>query len=865
MSARDLDLQDSTSLVVTGSSAGGIEALTTLVQTLPANFPAPIVLAQHLDPRMHSRLPQIIGSHASLPVRVVGGGEQLEPGAVYVVPSGSDVEIADGHIRLAETTVQRRSQPSIDRLFTSAALAYGERLIAVILTGMGSDGLDGAREVKKLGGTVIIQDPATASYPSMPLALAPNLVDIVARLEDIGPLLHNLLLQQASPGDAAEQNALRAFLTQLRDRSGIDFLEYKMPTIRRRLARLMAGSGTKTFHDYLRHLQQNPEAYQRLVRTFLIKVTEFFRDPPLFEYLHTELLPQLIAVARERGNELRLWSAGCATGEEAYSLAVLVADLLRETDSLNVRIFATDLDEEAIAFARRGRYPRSELENVPPAFLERYFVRVGETYEVGKRIRNMTVFGQHDLAHGAPFPRIDLAFCRNVLIYFTKELQQHTLQLFAFSVRDGGYLVLGKAESTSPVPELFKPRNAGLKVFCRQGERVLAPPARPQENPVAQGPRRSATLAPASVRVTDARPTVNEIVGGFIFNSAVGIVVVDRHYDILTINNAARGMLNIHGVGIGEDLVHLARSVDSNVLRESIDAALRNEAVELGGEMLVRSTTTAAQVHLQIVCYPDKSSSSTRIDAVAIVLVDVTRSATITHDLRVENAQLKEQVASLSARVEELTMRQRALLEANDELTSANVDLRSVNEQLLIQAEEAASATEEIETLNEEMQATNEELETLNEELQATVEELNTTNDELEARGAELEASAREHKMLAEAANLERDRVDAIFSALELPVASLTADGSITYANAAFYGLKGLRLSRDGTELELDRVASLVSGDGPRSVWLSVRTDGVSGPGYAAVARTAPEGSEQACTLVLYPLAPGERPGDPVD
>ncbi|MCW5851817.1 MAG: chemotaxis protein, partial [Anaerolineae bacterium] len=272
-----------TQLVVIGASAGGIEALSSLVATLTADFPAPIVIAQHLDPRRLSHLPEILAPRSPLPIRLVETRGKLEAGVIYVVPSNRHVEITDHEVSVAEGG-QGRVKPSVDLLFTSAARVFGEGLIAVILTGTGSDGAAGARAVKSQGGTVVIENPETAAYPGMPLSLAPTTVDIVANLDAIGPLLHDLLTKTptAARGDADRQ--LRGLLEQLRETSGIDFASYKTPTIMRRLQRRIAATGAEDLGAYIRLLQRNPDEYQRLVNSFLIKVTEFFRDPELFTY-----------------------------------------------------------------------------------------------------------------------------------------------------------------------------------------------------------------------------------------------------------------------------------------------------------------------------------------------------------------------------------------------------------------------------------------------------------------------------------------------------------------------------------------------------------------------------------------------------
>jgi two-component system, chemotaxis family, CheB/CheR fusion protein len=781
-------------LIVTGSSAGGIDALLSLAAGLPADFPVPIVIAQHLDPSHPSRLDAILAHRTPLRVRFVAEREDLAAGGIYVVPAGHDVVIVDG-AATSYVEVRQGPKPSVDRLFESAAETYGDGAIAIVFSGMGHDGLAGVRTVKERGGTVLIQDPRTASHPSMPLAIPPTLVDFVARPEEMGGILVDLIRGTLLAEGGGDQNELRRLLTQLRDRSGIDFLQYKLPTIMRRLSRLMVATGVSSIAEYIRYLQSHPEAYQKLVGAFLIKVTEFFRDAALFEELKNHILPELIDEAARSGNELRIWSAGTSTGEEAYSVAILCAELLQEKNaSVGVRIFATDLDEEAIAFARRGIYGRETLRHVPAAWIERYFVRMGDQYEVGKRIRNMTVFGAHDLGQRAPFPRIDLCTCRNVLIYFTRELQTRALQLFAFSLRNGGYLVLGKAESTTLLSQHFRPVSETLKIYQRQGDRILIPPMRIRDGGSALAEREVGSgrlpLVPSAFRPSDHRPSLNELIGSLVANSPLGVVVVNRRYDIVSINAAARSLLDIHGVGVGEDLVHLVRHVDAGALRDVIDSAFHSE--DLPAKLLPTADgTSETERWLRIAAYADRDAAISTMDAIVLIVTDVTTEVVTGRELEATARDRGAKVDQLSSRVDELSARQRALLRANDELTAANAELRSVNEQLLINAEEAASANEEIETLNEEMQATNEELETLNEELQATVEELNTTNEELEARGHDLErlGVTREGSLLQ--LETEHRALNAAMRALAGPVAVLDSGGQVLFASDGLLEITG--------------------------------------------------------------------------
>lgn len=838
-------------LVVVGSSAGGIEALSTLVATLPATFPAPLVLAQHLDPRYPSHLGEILARRTQLPVCTVLDAEQLRPGTIYVIPADRDVEITDHEVRLRADS-GKRPKPSVDRLLATAAHVYGERLIAVILTGTGSDGATGAHAVKAAGGMVVIENPATAAYPGMPESLAATTVDLVADLERIGPLLNSLLSGTYLPTQPDAEESLQALLTQIRERNGIDFSQYKRPTILRRLQRRMVATGIPTLPDYLRYLARHPEEYSRLIASFLIHVTEFFRDPKLFAALRDKVLPEIIADKRTEtmGNELRIWSAGCATGEEAYSLAILVAEALGEQlTQFTVHIFATDLDEEAVAFARRGVYPAVALANVPDELRSRYFTRLDSGYEVTPQLRSLVIFGQHDLGQRAPFPHIDLVLCRNVLIYFTPELQQRALQLFAFALRDGGYLALGKAETVRPLEAYFAPAHEHLKLYRRQGDRVLPPIARrtlgdqqPRTHQTYQAHRFvphvtvEPTVGHSISNSTSAFRSSGERLGNLILESAVGVVVVDQQYDIQIINPEAIRLLGIYTAAIGKDLIHLVETVPATGLRAAIDAAFqrpspRHDESNTNVTAVTVETALGEQRRLQIACYPHTGNNNSDMagapsadlhgvkphtERVLILVSDVTRQiqeqeaaaavaeANVRHqavgslaevgepDER-ERAYLAivEENAQLRARVEEISAVNRRLLHDSQELVEANLEMRGANEDLLVGREEAEANAEEVKTLNEELQATNEELVTVNEEMEATVEELHTSNDDLAARSRELQQSAVMLEAQHQASEAARAQLEAILLSMGDALLVVDAHGARILTNAAYARMFG--------------------------------------------------------------------------
>jgi two-component system CheB/CheR fusion protein len=716
-------------------------------------------------------------------VRTVVDHDHLEPGVVYVIPSNRHVNVTPSEIDLQANT-KGRPKPSVDMLMSSAAGVFGEGLIAVVLTGTGSDGAEGARAVRQAGGTVIIQDPETAEFGGMPGSLAPNTVDIVADLERVGPIVGELLGGATVEEEGAEEASLQRFLEGLKERHGVDFTSYKTPTILRRLKRRMVATETATIEDYALYLDDHPEELPQLVNTLLIKVTQFFRNPELFAHLRKEVLPGLIEEARQKGRQLRIWSAGCATGEEAYSLAIMLSELLGSEAALaDVRIFATDIDREAVDFARRGVYPAGALSGISEEQRERYFFEEDGHYEIKKSVRGMIVFGEHDLARRSPFPRIDLVVSRNVLIYFTAELQRRALELFAFSLRNGGYLVLGKAETASILPEFFASEQRQHKVYRREGERLPLPGTSPVPAPlarqarVAPGGGSPAAQSPGRRHRTTDESLVNRL--------PVGVVVVDRRYDILDLNAAARALLSIRGAAVGEDLLHAVQGIPYAEVRNAIDSAFR-DGVSTTGEFSVEEANGEPR-YLKLACHPQRGGDRKGLaETVAIVVNDVT-------DIGKERRELQERLEGSEAersRLEEqkgrLIESNRRLEEANGELTALNDEMQASYEDALLAAEEAQAATEEVETLNEEMQATNEELETLNEELQATIEELNTTNDDLQARTAELQELARVREEERRSSEGSRRRLEAILSGMSDAVLAVGADEKVLFSNQIF-------------------------------------------------------------------------------
>lgn len=641
-----------------------------------------------------------------------------------------------------------RPKPSVDILLSSAAQSYGEHLIAVILTGSGSDG---AVDVKNSGGVVIIQNPQTAAFPSMPLSLPPTAVDHVVEIEQIGPLLHDILKGINLPLTAKADDPLRDLLAQVSAQTNIDFRNYKSSTILRRIGRCMAVSHNANIRDYADYMRTHPEEVKELVKAFLIKVTGFFRDPEAYDFIKGNIIPELIDRGRENGRTLRIWSAGCATGEEAYSLALLIADHLGpDFPEWNVKIFATDLAADAINFARRGLYPENVLKDLPDDYRDRFFERIDQGYRISKGLRQAVIFGQQDITRGVPFPRIDLVSCRNVLIYLKPDLQQVVLDLFAYSLHQShGYLFLGKAEAARPTKATFELVNKKWKIYRCLGGPINFPvnegsvqmntpngswreSRRRQTSSPVQTPH---DLSQAEIEVTQLR-RVNETMLRY---TNVAVVIIDGQYRILTINAAARRLLGVREVAYDQDFLHIIRGMPYQEMRRAIDTSFREHTTMTLQELELDQTSEGSGRYVTFTIMIMQVEQGAP-DLAVITALDVTEQVQIKKRLEAVQREHADLVGELSAANKRLgTM--------NKELQDANEELQAANEELMLTQEELQATNEEFEATNEELQATNEELETNNEELQATNEELQTTNDELTARTVELQELTKQHRM----------------------------------------------------------------------------------------------------------------------
>ncbi|WP_043360969.1 chemotaxis protein CheB [Belnapia sp. F-4-1] len=726
-----------------GASAGGVEALQVLFRAMPD--PAPemaFVVVTHVGASHDSALPEILRDCTSMPVVPARDGEVVQPGHAYVLPNDALITLCGGRLVLRRQLPenQRERQP-IDLFFASLAEDQGEAAIGVVLSGSGSDGTLGLKAIKEAGGLTIAQgsDGTVPRYPSMPnSAVAVGVVDLVLPSGQIPGRLAELArhpdgLDVAAEDDRRAGGANQAAARQdeisgiLRTRVGHDFAGYKAKTFFRRVQRRMQVRSMPDMDAYVALLRQDEDEAANLFRDLLISVTGFFRDTDAFAALAQRVFP---AIFKGRGADdtVRIWVPGCATGEEAYSLAILAHEQIAgRPDSPRIQIFATDIDEAALSVARGGRYPASMMDNVSPERLARFFVTDGATYAVSRETRDLCVFSSHSVIRDAPFSRIDMVSCRNLLIYMGGQLQEQVIPLFHYALRPNGYLFLGVSETTTRHDDLFKPDDKAHRIFQRRDSLAPGLPVRAQS--LAQGTRRSWPSMPTLSRPQIGGATeLHQMAHAFAAEHfAPPHLLVNATGDIVY-QTANLGKYLEPSAGIpSRQLLAMARRglrLDlRSALRQAIDqrrpATRSSVEVEFSGQRQMVALTVAplptrdGHDPLFMVVFADVQPPVPRPDIAPAATTDTPRDQIIElleHDLRDARDRLQSMAEEYETATEELKS-------ANEEMVSVNEELQSINE--------------ELETSKEELQSVNEELRTTNLELSNKIEQLDLANTDL--------------------------------------------------------------------------------------------------------------------------------------
>jgi len=724
----DTDTSDTNDVRIVGiaASAGGLEAVSLLAQNLPEHANAVYVVSQHMSPTHKSVLSTVISRETKLSVRELEPETKPQTNVIYVTPPNSDVVLENGMLRLRNPSGHVASpKPSADRLFKSLAAERGESCMGIVLSGTGSDGSYGVQAIREAGGITIAQEPNSAKYDGMPTsAIETGCIDLTLSPEQIGTHLEKILAQPRNfDGLRAlqdEPNPLGELFGILLARTSVDFADYKENTLNRRIARRMTALGIESYDEYVDYCRANVAEVDALHRDLLISVTRFFRDPDQFDKLKRELEKTIDSASN---GQIRVWVVGCATGEEAYSIAIVIAELLGGIGALtkrNVQIFATDIDQNAIEVARRGVYPIAAASDIPVKYLSEYF-KVGETeITVRPELRSVTLFSHHNVFQDPPFINVDLVSIRNLLIYFNLALQERVLSRLHYAMAAGGLLFLGTSETVGEMGVFFEGRAGADKVFVKRrgisGELSIGTGTRSYRRNRRSGAA-GANTGPTGEEAESPDMALARVVApnGMICTSNGNIIeVLGDLSPFMEIRAGASTSLSV------KMLIEPLRS-DATSL---IAVAIRNAARRAG-----RWHTVALPVgnRVQMEVFPFSNSSGG--EPQCLVAIN-TRFEDESDAIRAENIADKDQRAYVERIEHEIRSTQEALQQTIEELQTANEELQSSNE--------------ELQSTNEEFQATNEELETSTEELQSTNEELLTVNEELQISAAERQALASE-------------------------------------------------------------------------------------------------------------------------
>ena len=704
-------------IVGIGASAGGLEALEQFLGRVPADSGMAFVIVQHLDPTHKGVMPELLQRATGMKVIQVKDRTPVRPNTVYVIPPNKDMSILHGVLHLLEPAAPRGLRLPIDFFLRSLAHDRQEHSIGVILSGMGSDGTLGLRAIKEKAGVALVQEPATAKFDGMPRsAIEAGLADIVAPVDELpGKIiayLHStpLIVKTEEIADDKAQGTLAKVVILLRAHTGHDFSLYKKNTLYRRIEGRMGIHQITKMATYVRYLQENSQELDLLFKELLIGVTNFFRDPATWEQLREQALPSFLA-SRSPGQALRAWVPGCSTGEEAYSLAIVLkeaSEAIPSKERFTIQIFATDLDRDAIDKARQGLYPESIAADVTPERLSRFFTKEERGYRVRKEIREMVIFAPQNLIMDPPFTKLDLLSCRNLLIYLTAEVQKKLIPLFHYSLKPGGLLFLGSAETVGDATSLFAPLSAKSRLFRRTGselrtEPVAFPPS------FSAGPLLSAETRPSPKPSASLQCLADQLI---LQRYAPPAVLANDKGDILYISGRTGKYLEPAAGKANWNVFAMVRDELRYEVPGAFQKALRQkESVTLHGRKVgTNGGTQYVDVVIQRLVEPGPLQGLVMIVFADVAAPVATRAAGPASEPHAGRTRLTE---------------------LEKELLQVRGEARATHEEMQTSQEELRSTNEELTTSKEEMQSLNEELQTLNAELQAKVDELSRTSNDM--------------------------------------------------------------------------------------------------------------------------------------
>ncbi|WP_369600309.1 EAL domain-containing protein [Hahella sp. SMD15-11] len=718
------DTQDAMYVAGIGASAGGLEALRPLVAALEPTGRACYIVAQHMAPDHRSLLIDLLAREARLPVVQARNNARIQPDMIYVAPAGKDILVSKNVIRIRKPRKPLGAKPSVDLLLTSLAESHGARAIGVVLSGTGSDGTLGIKAIREAGGITLAQSLDTAKYVSMPQsAMRDGAADCALPPEAIARRIQEHALNTNSSTIRIEAGnddiSLPKLIRRIARHTGIDFSAYKEGTIERQLSRRIAAKGLPSLEAYWAWLDEHPDELSDLASSFLICVTAFFRDPKAYEAIKPVLRAHLLT--KPPGSDIRIWVPACATGEEAYSLAILLEEILGDqVHRHDIRIFATDVHEEALKTARLGRYPELAVEGLSHELIEKYFQPDEGMYRVGERLRKRVLFSRHDVIQNPPFLRLDLISCRNLLIYFRPELQEAVLDTFHYALNGRGILWLGSSETVHENSRLWVEVDRAHRIYQRREGAQTRPHSSFRLPGLFRNAKARGTLPaePHPLETLGSELLMNDYVPPAILMSQDG-GILRLFGDCSPFVRLPRGKAEL-------DLFNLIIPEFRGDLRAGVHIVLRRDTIYRGSP--VQISTDHEDRRFRLVIRQPEALKIQAEDVVLVIFEPVSASTPPSRPVHPDDPAVREHIRELE---EELAVTRDRMQTVIEELETSNEELKALNEETQATGEELLASNAELEAANEELQAANEELNTLNEELRHTNEALTAANEDL--------------------------------------------------------------------------------------------------------------------------------------
>ncbi len=725
-------IEDSQYIIAIGASAGGLEAISAFFDYTPLDSVSYVVI-QHLSADFKSQMVRILSPHSKLNVIEATENVDIKTNTVYLIPSSKFMTVEKGRLIMSEKTDEPRPHMTIDCFFSSLAKDLGKKAIGVVLSGTGNDGSKGIQDIKHAGGMVMVQDPATASFNGMPLAaIATDCADRVLSPKVMPQVIEeyvsngSLKLSADQSAEQISEEELEKIFNIIKGQLPLDFSDYKRPTIIRRVKRRMVHHNLNTVSKYHDFLKENVEEIGLLANDFLISVTSFFRDPDAFKIIEETVIPEIIK--KNDTEVLKIWVAGCATGEEAYSLAILVKEYLnKNTKNIEVKIFASDISKAALDTASKGIYPQIIGETVSKERLQQFFTKEGDVYKIKHEIRKMLIFAQHDLTKNPPYCNVDLISCRNLLIYLNTTLQQKVFAMLHFGLKEGGYLFLGPSESNSIIKDGFKEVSAKWNILkSNKTGRIMRFDAF-SSHLISDIKTTEVAISKKAVTAESKSGLNNQVNAALVKECELNGVCTDEKLSVVqSFGDTKKYLKNIN---FNYNLPELLPEHISMAVKAAAHKALQlNERVVLDRLNLEDANKAKHKlINISVSPFYVKESEERLL---LIVFTDSKTKTTEKNVIQVQdiNEVTKEHVISLEQEVEQL---KHSLDVAQEGIASSNENMLSFNEELQSANEEMQSANEEMQSSNEELQSVNEELQTLNKDHQDTIDELRDLNDDL--------------------------------------------------------------------------------------------------------------------------------------